>query len=485
MSIYNKLYDWQKNIIDKYKDRNSLGLYLDMGLGKTPLSLALSEVNNCDKILIITINSKIDEDETVNGSFPYWIKMFDGDFKILKKGSKFDLECISKCCMIVNYEYLFERSKDKKVKVQIRKEILDFLNSCKNQCLSLIIDESQKMKSPSSMQTLSIQKIQKLGKSIANNVYSYLLSGTPFTQGYIDLFTQLKFLGYEITKTQFVDNFCIKGNLPGLLGWQQPIVGYKNLNLLYDIIHRYAITIKSNEVINLPDKIFKYIKCPITKEFKLFDNEKEDNVYYHNIDYPDDKYFCTKPGITWLRARQLSIGFQGNSEDYTWYNKERLNKLKEFLKENKDNYILFYNFTPELFSIFDICEELDYNIDVYCGEIKSMYFYEKYKNLSEEEKLVNKNNIILVNFASGAIGKNWQEYNKCIMFSIPLYKDYEQSLKRINRIGQKETCFYYIFYQSNWLDYSMKYSLDSKVQYNEDLFIKYQNEKYSSKFDIE
>ena len=483
--IYDKLYDWQKNIVDKYKGRDSFGLYLDMGLGKTPLSLALSEINNCNKILIITINSKIDEDENVGGSFPFWLKFCNEKYQVVKKGSKFNPESLENICMIVNYEYLFERTENRKVKVQIRKNILDFLNSCKNQNLSIIVDESQKMKSISSMQTLSIQKIQKIGKSIAKNVYSYLLSGTPFTQGYIDLYTQLKFLGYEINKQQFVELFCVRGNLPGLLGWQQPIVGYKNLDLLYEIIHRYAITIKSEEVINLPEKIFRYIKCPLTKEFKLFDTEKSDNKYYHNIDYPDDKYFCTQSGITWLRARQLSIGFQGNAEDSTWYNRERLNKLKEFLKDNKDNYILFYNFTPELFEIFDICNELDYNIDVYSGEVKSMYFYNKYSNLSESEKLVNKNNIILVNFASGSMGKNWQEYNKCIMFSIPLYKDYEQSLKRINRLGQKETCFYYIFYQANWLDWSMKKSLDEMVQYNEDLFKKYESNKNSLKFDTE
>ena len=34
-----------------------------------------------------------------------------------------------------------------------------------------------------------------------------------------------------------------------------------------------------------------------------------------------------------------------------------------------------------------------------------------------------------------------------ILFDIPLYKDYEQGIKRINRIGQKETCIYHIFYQ--------------------------------------
>ena len=47
MSIYDKLYPFQKNIVDKFRSYKKFGLFLDMGLGKTPTSLALAEVNNC------------------------------------------------------------------------------------------------------------------------------------------------------------------------------------------------------------------------------------------------------------------------------------------------------------------------------------------------------------------------------------------------------------------------------------------------------
>lgn len=32
MSLYEKLFPYQKNIIDKFKDRNAYGIFLDMGL---------------------------------------------------------------------------------------------------------------------------------------------------------------------------------------------------------------------------------------------------------------------------------------------------------------------------------------------------------------------------------------------------------------------------------------------------------------------
>ena len=115
--------------------------------------------------------------------------------------------------------------------------------------------------------------------------------------------------------------------------------------------------------------------------------------------------------------------------------------------------------------MYEICEKLGYNIDVYSGNIKSTFFYERYASSTEPERLTETKNVIISNFTSGSTGMNWQLYNKCIMFSIPLYRDYEQALKRIHRIGQKETVTYFIFKQNNKLDNSMLESLKNKEEY--------------------
>lgn len=33
MSLYQKLYDYQQNIVDKFRSKEAYGLFLDMGLG--------------------------------------------------------------------------------------------------------------------------------------------------------------------------------------------------------------------------------------------------------------------------------------------------------------------------------------------------------------------------------------------------------------------------------------------------------------------
>ena len=504
MSIYDKLYDWQKIIFEEFKNRNRLGLFLDMGLGKTPLSLAFAEYHNCNKIIVISLKSKIIETIEDEGSFEFWINKMDIEYNIIKKSSK-KINYNHNNVLMINYEALYKRGEvisKRKKKLSLSDFLEDFINTLKSDDkVCLIIDESHKMKSDDSKQTKAINVLKREILIKTRNLYCYLLTGTPFTSGYIDLYNQLNFLGCEISKSYFYDNFCIRGNLPGLLGWQQPIIGYKNVDYLLKIVDKYSISLLTDFVIDLPEQIITYIKLPTTKDFKLFTKKKYNrkeleeiiiernitpdkefkklllsnektipNPFYRNIDYPNEDYIAETISQFMLRAKELSVGFQGNAEKSIWYDNSRLKKLEEFLENNRDNYLLFYNYTPELYEIFSICEKLNYNIDVYCGEVKSLHFYNKYKKQTEEEKFNNKNNIILANFASGSTGMNWQAYNKCIIFSLPNYKDYSQGIKRIHRYGQKNTVFYYIFYQTNFVDKNILKSLNDKKDYNLLLF---------------
>lgn len=498
MSIYEKLYSWQKKIVDKYKKRDAYGLFLDCGLGKTPLGLAFAEQNQCTKIIIITINGKAIEDENISGSWFNWAKQSSINYKLNNKSEE-NFNVDNNDILLINYESLFKRGRKnlRSPKLELKENIKSFIESCKNHKVAILIDESHKVKDLKSLQTQAIIKIQTTLKLKAYKVYTYLLTGTPFTQGYIDLYTQLKILGCDMTKTNFIDYFCIRGQLPGLLGWQQPIVGYKNLNSLYELIHQYAITMKSSDVVELPEQTFIEHTLPMSRDFLMLIQEKAkgtdiikyadykniemdkeiynvdkriNNPFYRNIDYPDEKYLAETSGSFWLRARQLTIGFQGNAEECIWYDKRRLNELRKFLEHNEGNYLLFYNYTPELLEIYPICEELGYNIDVYCGECKSLNFYEKYASQKEEEKITNNKNIILANFASGSTGMNWQLYNQCIIFSTPVYKDWEQGLKRVHRLGQKHNVVYHRFTQNNWLDKAMIKSLNENGEYNSSMF---------------
>lgn len=510
MSIYEKLYGFQKNIIDQFKHRYAFGLFTDMGTGKTPMSLALAEVNHCERIIVITLNAKACETVNNEGSWQQWATLYEPALQVYDKHTNAFEDKPS--MLIINYESLFERGKNKTQRVTLKQVIVEYLKTCKDKLAALIIDESHKVKNLQSQQTCAITKIQRELQRISKSHKTYLLTGTPFTTGYIDLYSQLKLLGCELTKGQFIDEFCIRGSVPGLLGWQQPIVGYRNVNTLYNLIHRYAITTKADKVLKLPPQIFTTHVTSASKDFRAYtlermplkdiadiaDSHKLDyddvmieseslrkrlfmatdkdlkklynNPFYRNIDYPDSNWLAETSGQCWLRARQLSIGFNGNITSAKWYDDRRLQQLKHFLLTHEDNYVLFYNYTAELLRLFDICSELDYKIDVYCGEVKSLFWYEKYCELTESEKLVEKKRIILANFSSGSTGMNWQAYNHCIIFSCPVFRDYAQGIKRIHRSGQTKTTFYHVFYQDNWLDKGMNDALANAKEYDAKMF---------------
>lgn len=499
--LYPQLLDWQKKIINDFEDRDSFLVYLDMGLGKTVVFLAFAEAKESDKVIIITTAKKAEEDETIDGSFLFWASQMQIKYNLYNKkcnfrgeGSKKWQKTITpqtKDLLIVNYETLYDRKNNNELSTIMK----DFINSCQGLKVTLICDESHKLKTLNSVRTNSVKKIQRELALRKNKVFTYLGTGTPFTAGYEDLYSQLKFVGWEENKTFFTDHFCIRGKVFGLMEWQQPIVGYKNIDQLYHVIHRFGITIKSDSVVKLPPQTFVYHKLPNTEDMTLMTCEKLkleliekyikdkeivlpyalneskqggkiNNPFYRNINFPDPKWLAETAGVFWGRSRQLSVGFQGNSEEFKWFNKTRLQKLKELLEDEPDNYVLFYNYDPEFYEIFDICEELGYKVDVCNGSIKSEYFYQKYLKQSEGERLVNTKNIILANFGSGAEGGNWQAFSKCILFSLPVFKDWQQGLKRVHRMGQKETVIYHVFYSDNWLDQSMLQALKESKQYD-------------------
>ena len=121
--------------------------------------------------------------------------------------------------------------------------------------------------------------------------------------------------------------------------------------------------------------------------------------------------------------------------------------------------------------LYEICDKLGYSIDVYNGIIKDTKNYDKWANLTENERFgKQKKSIILTNWNSGSTGINFQCYDKCIIFDLPVYRDWEQGLKRIHRIGQKNTCIYHLFMQNCWLDKGMKKAIDEKRDYNTETF---------------
>lgn len=417
-----KLYKHQEEALERTKTFNKCAYYHDMGLGKTFTGSEKIRMLDANINLIVCQKSKIDD----------WIKHCEANmpakFIIFDLTKKKDYEMFfcehtaDTKIGIINYDLVFRR-----------KELMSLEN------FTLLLDESSMIQNDKAKRTKSILKLK------ASNVI--LLSGTPVGGKYENLYSQLRLLGWNITKKEYWDNY-INYELVQYAGPFSPFVpkikGYKNVDELKKMLKFYgADFLKSDEVFDLPEQNFNIVKVPVSNEYKKFKKEK-----YINID--EKEFIGDTPLKTMLYARMMCAT----------YNKYKLDAFVDLIESTDDRLIVFYNFTDELEVLKKAIEKRPFS--VVNGSERDLSNYENVDN-----------SITFIQYQAGAMGLNLQKANKIIYYSLPLSSElYEQSKKRIHRIGQNRPCFYYLLLVENSIEERIKTTLDKRNDYTQELFMK-------------
>lgn len=411
----------QETALDLTADRNRCAYYLDMGLGKTFVGAEKVYLLNNDVNIVVCQKSKIDD----------WIEHFQEyypdysvfnltkknqavRFKELVETDKFydyDIQIVG----VINYDLVFRRS---------------YISHIRN--FTLLLDESSLICNENAKRSKFILKL--------NPESVVLLSGTPTAGKYERLWSQLHLLGWEISKKAFWKSYVETEWIETGDFKQEVVVGYKNVNHLKKKLAQYgAVFMKTGEVMNLPEQIEQKIFLKTTKEYHYFVKNsyllldtlnlcqfKDDSDFQGEDVTPRVELVGDNSLTKTLYARQLC----------GQYHKEKLEAFWDLLESTEDRVIVFYNFNEELSRLKKICESLNREISFVNGSGMSMYAYEEIPN-----------SVLFVQYQAGAMGGNFQKANKIIYYTLPLGKGscdlWEQSKKRIHRIGQKRTCFYY------------------------------------------
>lgn len=428
-----KLYEFQNKVLEETKGKNHVAYYLEMGLGKTFVgSEKLMQLNASTNLIICQkskINDWIEHLKENYGGFIYDLtnkKEFEQFYLRLSsyKSSLSDkLYPTGKPMMIgvINYELAFRR-----------KELMELRN------FTLMLDESSMIQNEKAKRTKFILSLN------AENVI--LLSGTPVGGKYENLWSQCRLLGWYINKTEFWNRY-IKTRMIDVNGFSLPIVvGYTNIRDLKDNLRLHgAVFLKSSEVLDLPEQvdIKQYVES--TKEYKSF---KKNAI----IEIEDETLVGDNILKKMLYERQLC----GE------YNENKLNALKEIMESTNNRLIIFYNFTKEKDLIVSLCKKLNKSYSIINGEIKDLTAYE-----------TNEDSVTIVQYQAGAMGLNLQKANKIIYFTLPLSSElFEQSKKRIHRIGQVDTCFYYYLLAKGTIEESIYKTLLMRKDYTNELYRK-------------
>lgn len=431
MRIIVNLYDHQKQALELTDNKNRVAYYHDMGLGKTftggeKLVRLAAKVN-----LVVCQKSKI-SDWIEHFKNNYDFKVFDlskpkelSEFCGLAQGQRYTV------IGVINYDLIYRR-----------KELAELKN------FTLMLDESSLIQHETAKRSKFILK--KL-----NPLNVILLSGTPTGGKYENLWTQLYLLGWNISKETYWNMFVIS-HFEDMGGFPVRFIdGYKNVERLKKKMREYGCHfLKSDEVLNLPAQIFHKIKVTASKMYLKF---KKDRVVKFQWD-ANIKNTCdpTDVGETELIGDNTFKSMLYERQLCAQYSEAKIEAFEDLVESTEDRLIVFYNFTSEL----ETLKEINRPISIVNGQSKNLNNYDTCNN-----------SVTFIQYQAGAMGLNLQKANKIIYFSPPLSSElYEQSKKRINRIGQDKTCFYYNLIVKGSIEERIYKTLEMRKDFTEALF---------------
>ena len=427
-----KLFKHQQEALEQTKNLNRVAYYLDMGLGKTFVGAEKAMSLNKD-ILIVCQKSKIADWK--DHFFKYYIDKMKCDESSawcydLTSNTGMDMFLHSRHRIrigVINYELAWRR----------QTELLNLHG------FTLMLDESSLIQNQGAKQSKFVLKLNP------DNVI--LLSGTPTAGKYENLWSQIHLLGWKISEDVYNRQY-VNWTKVDMGGFVHKIVNkenpYKNVDRLKSKLREHgAVFMKTEECFDLPEQTFIKRFVPASKEYWKF---MEDCIITI-----DDKELVGDTTLTKrLYARQLC----GQYSEY------KLQAFRELVESTQDRLIVFYNFNEELYALKAIAADLDRPVSEINGHKKDMTAYEDQDN-----------SITLIQYQAGSMGLNLQKANKIIYFTLTDKSElFEQSKKRIHRIGQEQPCFYYILMCRGSVEEAVLQTLEMRKDFTDELFNEYE-----------
>ena len=423
-----QLYDYQQKLVDGAK-RPSNGLYVQVGKGKTIMSLTLFEQSPCNKLLIICPNAKIHE----------WVE--DAEYELglkltaLDKGTAKNLALLNEDSD--GYVIMFENVT--RIKRELTKQI--------SQDWYVIVDESHSIKNVTSKST---RAVMQLGKKTAHKT---ILSGTPQSKGWKDYYSQLFFLGaLDMSFAKWRDTYCQVFEIDQGGYVRKEIIGYReNITEFSNLLYEYCQFYFPDEVGGSEDIIVELPK------HDSYDIMRKQRVYR--------RIRAGYAGVLHQYLKQMSSGFLKD----IWIHTHKLDAFEEVMRKHvDDDIVVFYNLDEEAYGIRSMAGHRP--VYEHSGKLKDAKEYMQSKRKEAA--------IILVQYKSGGTGINWLIKSHVAWFnSLPdRHPPFTQAKGRLDRVGQTKKCLFYIPITKG----TMELDNYKTIQAGENFDLKRQNESLKS-----
>jgi len=253
----------QAEVYNSTRDREYHGYFLEQGLGKTKITLDVAfhlyKEGKIDTLLVFA----------PNGVHLNWL------YSELPKHGWHDVDAVAwRSNMRVKERKALDKIMEPVPRLRMLFANIEAVRTkrgysafykfiCSGKCL-MVIDESTVIKNPKAQQTKNTLKL-------ANHAeYRRILTGTPMTQGPLDLFSQCRFLHPQAlpinSYTAFKHAFAVeKAMTMGNRSFNK-VVGYRNLDYLENLLKPFTIRLTKNDCLDLPEKIYQRHYVEMTKD---------------------------------------------------------------------------------------------------------------------------------------------------------------------------------------------------------------------------
>lgn len=424
MSLF-KPYTYQQECVAKLLTHNSYGLFIDMGLGKTVITLtAINELiryrfmtGRCLVIAPLSVarstwQTEVSKWEHLKG---LTVSTVIGSKKarISALNAKADIYIINRENVPWLVEYLESETGGWSFDM-------------------VVIDESTSFKNPKAKRFKALCKVRDKIKRLV------LLTGTPTPNGLMDVWAQSYLLdgGKRLHNNfyRFRDAYFIPGRAVNGVVYDYKI----RAGAYEDITHRMSdisLSLKSEDYLELPDITYvdNLIELNTTARKAYVKFERECVLRYLNDSDSEGTLMANTAADLSGKLLQLAGGaiYQEDSKDYVTVHDDKLKALVELVEPLDENVIIFYNYIHEKARICSAFSDFKGEVRVFNSD----------RDIADWN--AGNVNILVAHPASLGYGLNLQQGGRRIIwFGLPQsYEQYAQANKRLHRQGQQDKVF--------------------------------------------
>lgn len=313
----------------------------------------------------------------------------------------------------------------------------------------LVVDESTRIATPGAKRTKTLLSLAKKAP------YRRILTGQPIPNGPLNFYSQFKFLDAEILgfrtysafKHTYAD-FEERRTNNNSRGSFLKLIQYKNLDDLQKRIEPYSFRVRTDECVDLPEKIYETREVQLGNEQKRVYNDlmregvaslgvSSEDALLAMLD-EDTPTVETNNALTLLLRLQQVLGNWAVDADGQVHQIEktnrRINALMEVLEEVGEQVIVWARFRHELAEIREALDKAGYTAVSYHGGVDAQDRQEAVEKFQNGEVQV-----FLGNPSAGGIGLNLANATVMVHYSRSFDLDEQQQAEaRFHRIGSNK-----------------------------------------------